>query len=48
MPKISPAAMAVLYAVVATTFVAYGRAGRVLGAFVLASYGAWLYWSATV
>ena len=41
-------AMAVLYAVVATTFVAYGRAGRVLGAFVLASYGAWLYWSATV
>jgi cation:H+ antiporter len=40
--------VAVLYAVVATTFVARGRAGRVLGAFVLASYAAWLAWSATV
>jgi cation:H+ antiporter len=35
-------AMAFLYAVVATVFVARGRAGRWLGAIVLACYGAWL------
>jgi cation:H+ antiporter len=40
--------VAVLYAVVATAFVARGRAGRLLGAVVLASYGAWLVWSATL
>jgi cation:H+ antiporter len=40
--------VAVLYAVVATAFVARGRAGRFLGGVVLASYGAWLLWSATL
>jgi cation:H+ antiporter len=40
--------VAVLYAVVATTFVARGRAGRLLGTVVLASYAAWLVWSATL
>jgi cation:H+ antiporter len=33
---------AFLYAVVATVFLLRGRAGRVVGAFVLACYGAWL------
>jgi cation:H+ antiporter len=40
--------VAALYAVVATVFVARGRAGRVLGVFVLAAYAAWLVWAATV
>ena len=40
--------VAALYAVVATVFVARGRAGRLLGGFVLASYGAWLVWGASV
>ena len=40
--------VAVLYAVVATVFVARGRAGRLLGGVVLASYAAWLLWSATL
>src|SRR5918996_1740751 len=40
--------LAALYAVVATVFVARGRAGRVLGVFVLAAYAAWLVWAATV
>jgi cation:H+ antiporter len=40
--------VAVLYAVVATAFVARGRAGRLLGGVVLASYAAWLLWSATL
>jgi cation:H+ antiporter len=35
-------AVAALYAVVATAFLARGRAGRGVGAFVLAGYGAWL------
>ena len=40
--------VAVLYAVVATVFVTRGRAGRLLGALVVASYGAWLVWGASV
>jgi cation:H+ antiporter len=40
--------VAVLYALVATVFVARGRAGRLLGGFVLASYAAWLVWGASV
>ena len=40
--------VAALYAVVATVFVARGRAGRLLGGFVLASYGTWLVWGASV
>ncbi|MGH2655575.1 MAG: sodium:calcium antiporter [Actinomycetota bacterium] len=40
--------VAALYAVVATVFVARGRAGRLLGGFVLASYAAWLVWGASV
>lgn len=40
--------VAVLYALVATVFVTRGRAGRFLGAFVLASYAAWLVWVASV
>lgn len=40
--------VAFLYAVVATVFVVRGRAGRILGAFVLASYAAWLVWGASV
>ncbi len=39
--------VAALYALVATVFVARGRAGRILGAVVLGSYGAWLALSAT-
>jgi cation:H+ antiporter len=41
-------AMAFLYAVVATVFLARGRAGRWLGAFVLVSYAAWLVVSSTL
>jgi cation:H+ antiporter len=41
-------AMAFLYAVVATVFLARGRAGRWLGAFVLGSYAAWLVVSSTL
>jgi cation:H+ antiporter len=40
--------VAVLYAVVATVFVKRGRAGRILGAVVLASYAGWLVWVASV
>ncbi|MGH2696110.1 MAG: calcium/sodium antiporter, partial [Actinomycetota bacterium] len=40
--------VAALYAVVATVFLARGRAGRLLGGFVLASYAAWLVWGASV
>jgi len=40
--------VAALYALVATVFVARGRAGRLLGGFVLASYAAWLVWGASV
>jgi cation:H+ antiporter len=39
--------VAVLYAVVATVFVVRGRAGRLLGGFVLATYGGWLVWAAS-
>jgi Ca2+/Na+ antiporter len=41
-------AMAFLYAVVATVFLARGQAGRWLGAFVLVSYAAWLVVSSTL
>ncbi|MGH2764372.1 MAG: sodium:calcium antiporter [Actinomycetota bacterium] len=40
--------VAFLYAVVATAFLARGRAGRLLGAFVLASYAAWLVAAAAI
>jgi cation:H+ antiporter len=41
-------AMAFLYAVVATVFLARGRAGRWLGAFVLVSYAGWLVVASTL
>jgi cation:H+ antiporter len=41
-------AMAFLYAVVATVFLARGRAGRWLGAFVLAAYSGWLVVASTI
>jgi cation:H+ antiporter len=41
-------AVAFLYAVVATVFLARGRAGRVLGAFVLLCYAGWLMVAATL
>lgn len=41
-------AVAVLYALVATTFMTRRRAGRLLGVVVLASYAAWIVWSATL
>jgi cation:H+ antiporter len=40
--------VALLYAVVATTFLARGRAGRVLGGFVLVVYAGWLVVASTL
>ena len=40
--------MALLYAVVSTAFLSRGRAGRILGVFVLGLYGLWLALTATV